>query len=197
MRILSLMAAMAMCFALACKTPAPINNPGNSTPIAPQNNAEVMDTVANVLSWALPGAAAITRLLPIDAAAKDVVVRALDRATDALPAVRRAIATYRERGGGAGVCELHAASGALRELLKGVARAMFASGYSFATEIEGVLTAIGAVVDDFAPRCTPDAGFYSAAADDASSLRALATRAEVELGHPLRPFPPIPREGAR
>ncbi len=192
--------AIALCLAAlaACTPSSPDRPPPGAPAIAPRSNADVMDTVADVLSWALPGAAAITNLLPIDPAAKAAVVAALNRAaSEGLPAVRAAVATYRARGGGAGDCELYAASGALRDLLKGVARAMFASGYSFASEIERALSSVGAVVDDFAPRCVPDAGFYTAAGADASELRSLAERAAVEHGRDLRPFPPIPQGGAR
>lgn len=183
--------------AVGCR-PATPPGPGQTpVTVAPRDNADVMQTVADTLSWVLPGAAAIVRILPIGPSEKQAIVAALDRAAaDGLPAVHRAVATYRERGGG-GECELYAASGALRELLIGVARASFPAGYGLAREIEQVLSTVGAVVDDFAPRCAPDAGFYSAAASDASRLAAMRERAAVELGRELRPFPPVERGGAR
>ncbi len=196
--LLFLAFTLATAVTLGCRPAGP--TPPGPTPVtvAPRNNADVMQTVHDTLAWVLPGAASIARILPLDPGQKAAIVAALDLAArDGLPPVQRAISVYRERGGGSGECELHAASGALRELLIGVARATFPAGYGLAREIEQVLVTVGGVVDDFASRCVRDAGFFSAAAADASSLAAARERAEVELGRALRPYPPIPREGAR
>jgi hypothetical protein len=195
---LSLFLALTMAVAIAfgCR-PSGVTPPDPIT-VAPRDNADVMQRVHDTLAWVLPGAASIARILPMPSAMKDVIVSALDRAArEGLPPVQRAISVYRERGGGTGACELSAASGALRELLLGVARATFPAGYGLAREIEQVLISVGGVLADVAPRCAVDAGFYSAAADDARVIAAARDRAAVELGHELRPYPPIPRENAR
>ena len=178
----------------ACPRPVP---PSDGGPVAqPTRWTDTAHTVLDILHWTLPAAKFAVGLLPLTPIARAEVQRVLDTlVTTSVPGLEDAVRTYEVRGGNDATsrCQAYAASGATTTALLTVARTLAEQGFALGTDLEQVLTGLGALADDLAPACDRDAGWVSESRTTRTALAALASNAQ-QRGQTLRPLVLVRRD---
>jgi hypothetical protein len=178
-------------------TPVPVNGPPVSLDAAtPRDWTDTARMVCALLDVALPFVDRYVQTRPgIDPQIAAGVHRGVAVAmAEALPAFHRAIDVFVARGAVRcadardDCCLAFQASGALREALVGVARAIVAGGWTTALDIARALDLVGVIADDLAGTCARDSGWTRYGDANRTIVRTIEDAARA-AGATLRPFP--------